>query len=201
MKQLRNVCIMAAFATVCAATATASENSVWDVLSANCGKAFVGKIIKDTDPSDTWTNARIVMHVRDCSENQIKVPLHVDDNRSRIWIVTKLGAGKMRLKHDHRHADGSSDAVTMYGGTSVGGANVNRPARVTFPVDTESIASFKKNGLDASVTNSWHLSVGDAMFHYKLTRPSGRTFEVAFDLSKPTALPPKAWDVSNKSAH
>jgi len=193
MKQLRNICFTAAFTIAATAAASASENTVWDVLSANCGKAFVGTIVKDTDPSDTWTNARIVMHIRDCSENQIKVPLHVDANSSRIWIITKLPAGKMRLKHDHRHEDGSSDDVTMYGGTSGGG--VSGAAAVTFPVDAESIASFKKNGLDASVSNSWHLSVGDATFHYKLTRPSGRTFDVAFDLSKPTALPPKAWDM------
>jgi len=199
MKLLRNICFAAAFTLAGAATATASENNVWDVLSANCGKAFVGKIVKDTDPSDTWTNARIVMHIRDCSESQIKVPLHVDANRSRIWVITKLPAGKMRLKHDHRHDDGSSDDVTMYGGTSASGAGGG--ATVTFPVDAESIASFKKHGLDASVSNSWHISVGEATFHYKLTRPSGRTFDVAFDLSKPVPVPPKAWDMSGKSPH
>jgi len=193
MKKLRNICFMVACTLIGAATAAASENNVWDVLSANCGKAFVGKIVKDTEPSDTWSNARIVMHVRDCSESEIKVPLHVDDNRSRIWIVSKLPEGKMRLKHDHRHKGGSSDDVTMYGGTSAAG--VDGAATITFPVDAESIASFKKNGLEASVSNSWHLSVGDATFHYKLTRPSGREFEVAFDLRKPVALPPKAWDV------
>lgn len=205
MKQLINISIAAAFTLAWAAVATASENSVWNVLSANCGKAFVGKIVKDTAPSDTWTNARIVMHVRDCSENEIKVPLHVDENRSRIWIITKLPTGKMRLKHDHRHEDGSSDDVTMYGGTSasisVGGIDADDTATVTFPVDAESIASFKKNGLDASVTNSWHLSVGETTFHYKLTRPSGREFDVAFDLKKPVELPPKAWDVSDKLEH
>jgi len=200
MKQVCNIGFTVAFtlAVTAAITAAASanENNVWDVLSANCGKAFAGKIIKDTDPSDTWTNARIVMHIRDCSENKIKVPLHVSENRSRIWIITKMPAGKMRLKHDHRHSDGTSDDVTMYGGTSAGG--VDGSATITFPVDAESIASFKKNGLDASVSNSWHLSVGAHVFHYKLTRPSGREFEVAFDLGKPVELPPKAWDVSGK---
>lgn len=115
MKKLRNICFMVACTLIGAATAAASENNVWDVLSANCGKAFVGKIVKDTEPSDTWSNARIVMHVRDCSESEIKVPLHVDDNRSRIWIVSKLPEGKMRLKHDHRHKGGSSDDVPCTG--------------------------------------------------------------------------------------
>jgi len=201
MKQLHKFCTVAAFTLAASTAASAGETTAWGALSSNCGKAFAGTIVKDTDPSDTWTNARIIMHIRDCSENEIKVPLHVDDNRSRIWIVTKLPAGKMRLKHDHRHQDGRSDDVTMYGGTSVGGDGADRASTVAFPVDKESITSFKKYGLEASVTNSWHLSVGETTFHYKLTRPSGREFEVAFDLSKPVAIPANAWDMSGESGH
>src|SRR3546814_4180552 len=56
------------------------------------------------------------------------------------------------LKHDHRHADGSEDVLTMYGGdTDAPGSAV----RQEFPVDAESIALFEREGSEASVTNTW----------------------------------------------
>lgn len=177
--------------------ANAGDTALWDTLTANCGKAFEGKVTKDTENSGTWGSARLVMHVRDCSDSQVKVPLHMDDNRSRVWIISKLDGGKMRLKHDHWHAAGVPDAVTMYGGTSTT-PSINW---IEFPVDAESITMFKKEGLEASVSNSWHLGVKGSNFYYRLTRPSGREFEIEFDLSKSVDVPPMAWDIAPKEAH
>jgi hypothetical protein len=57
------------------------------------------------------------MHVRTCSENALRIPFHVGDDHSRTWVITRTENG-LRLKHDHRHEDGSEDAVTQYGGDS-----------------------------------------------------------------------------------
>lgn len=191
--------ILGILATVLAVQSpvTASGNTVWETLQTHCGKAFEGKVTKDTENSDTWGSARLVMHIRDCSASEIKVPLHMDENRSRVWIISKLDGGKMRLKHDHWHAAGVPDVVTMYGGTS------EEPATnwIEFPVDGESISMFKEQGLTASVTNSWHLGVDKGNFYYRLTRPSGREFEIEFDLSAPVEVPPFAWDIAPKEVH
>ena len=56
-----------------------------------------------------------VMHVRQCSDREIRIPFHVGENRSRTWVVTRTPQG-LRLKHDHRHEDGTEDRVTQYGG-------------------------------------------------------------------------------------
>ena len=116
----------------------------------------------------------------------------VGDDRSRTWVITSTAAG-LRLKHDHRHRDGSSDALTMYGGDSRGQGTA---VRQEFPADAASIALFTAQGRGVSNTNVWAVEVGDAVFAYELRRPPGpaeRFFRVEFDLSRPVAAPPAPW--------
>ncbi|PCI62461.1 MAG: hypothetical protein COB37_07050 [Kordiimonadales bacterium] len=173
---------------------TGKPVGVLDTLMQHCGKAFLGEVTRYGTSDDAWRKARLIMHIRDCSDGQIKVPLHVGDDRSRIWVISKTENG-LRLKHDHRHADGTEDAVTQYGGESTAEA-AQTATLVSFPVDQESITMFKDNGLTASVSNVWHISVTGDLFHYRLTREN-RDFMVTFDLSKPIDLPPAAWDLAS----
>lgn len=168
-------------------------------LGALCGKAFAGRIVASVPAGadDVMAGKPMVMHVRGCSAGRIEIPFHVGDDRSRTWVITQTPDG-LRLKHDHRHEDGSADKLTMYGGDtgSRGTAGQQR-----FPVDAESIASFRANGLDRSVTNVWTLTLSDPRaaaprFTYELQRPAGpaeRLFRVEFDLSRQVAAPPKPW--------
>lgn len=163
-------------------------------IAAHCGKAYEGKIIanepKPTTP-DAFEGKRLVMHVRGCDtpKQRLEVPFHVGDDNSRTWILTRLDDG-LRLKHDHRHEDGSSDDMTMYGGDS---KTAGTAERQEFPVDAESIAMFKKGGLSASVENTWAMEIHPQTFVYELSRPNGRLFKVEFDLTKPVDLPPTPW--------
>jgi hypothetical protein len=50
-----------------------------------------------------------------CTSTDVRMPVQVGEDRSRTWIFTRSPAG-LDLRHDHRHADGTPDAVTMYGG-------------------------------------------------------------------------------------
>jgi hypothetical protein len=154
-------------------------------LRSHCGEAFEGRIVAN-EPAPTTPDAfegkRLVMHVRECGERELKVPFHVGEDRSRTWVLTRT-AGGLRLKHDHRHEDGSPDAVTMYGGDT---ASPGSARRQEFPVDAESIAMFEREGLNASVTNTWAMEIEPgARFVYELARPGGRLFKVEFDLSRP----------------
>ena len=99
--------------------------------------------------------------------------------------------GGLRLKHDHRHPDGSEDIQTMYGGdTVVAGTAV----RQEFPVDSYSVELFEREGLQQSTSNIWAMEVEPGKrFLYELARPSGRLFKVEFDLSQPVAVPPAPW--------
>lgn len=153
-----------------------------------CGKAFAGRVVT-SDPADAaFADRPLVMHVRTCSPGEVRVPFHVGGDRSRTWIVTRTSAG-LRLKHDHRHVDGSGDVLTMYGGDT---ASAGAASAQAFPVDAESIALFRREGREASVTNVWEMEVTPAVFAYALRRP-GRHFRVEFDLTRPVPAPPPPW--------
>ena len=169
-------------------TLTAPEDAFMERLAAYCGKAFEGRLVS-TDESDAdFASERLVMHVRECAQSEIRVPLHVGENRSRTWVITRTENG-LRLKHDHRHEDGSEDAVTQYGGDS---AEMSSATRVEFPVDQFSIDLFTREGLTASVTNVWAMEITDDIFAYELSREN-RFFRVEFDMTAPIAPPPAPW--------
>lgn len=163
-------------------------------LGALCGKAFAGRLVasEPAGADSDMAGKALVMHVRRCSRDRIEVPFHVGQDRSRTWVITRTPGG-LRLKHDHRHADGKPDAVTMYGGDT---AEAGTPGQQAFPVDATSIATFRANGLTRSVTNTWVIEVDSARFAYELIRPAGptaRRFRVEFDLTKPVPVPPAPW--------
>ena len=160
---------------------------LWDNLQALCGKAFVGHVVEGTAASDAaFKDQRLVMHVRACGENEIRIPFHVGGNRSRTWVITRTPTG-LRLKHDHRHEDGSADKVTQYGGDT---ASAGTAERQDFPADM-----FTAELIPAAKTNIWTLAlVPGKTFGYGLRREAeGRRFFVEFDLTKPVEAPPAPW--------
>lgn len=170
------------------APAPAPQDEFFSTLSAQCGKAFEGRLVSTDESDNAFAAEKLVMDVRDCAANEIRIPFHVGDNRSRTWVISKTPNG-LRLKHDHRHEDGSSDAVTMYGGDT---ADAGTPTRQEFPVDAYSIEMFKREGRTASVTNVWAVEATPSLFAYELKREN-RFFRVEFDLTTPVAAPPPPW--------
>ena len=182
-----------------------AQDTFWQALSSHCGNAYAGGLVSQDGDDADMVGADMVMQVRDCSDDRIAIPFHIkepggDWNRSRTWVITRTDTG-LRLKHDHRHRDGTSDAVTMYGGDT---ANDGDAAAQDFPVDNYSIAMFEAEGLSQSVTNTWRIEITpasdpDAMFAYQLSRPAsedrpaGRSFRVEFDASNPITAPPAPW--------
>src|SRR3990167_260296 len=173
--------------------AASPADDFMDRRRSHCGQAFAGRIIADTPPptgSDAFSGKALVMHVRGCEANELRVPFHVSEDRSRTWILTRTASG-LRLKHDHRHQDGTPDDSTMYGGDTRSSGSA---LRQEFPVDADSIAQFEASGRTASTTNTWAMEIEPGQrFLYELSRPGGRLFQVEFDLSKPIDLPPAPW--------
>lgn len=165
-----------------------AQESFFTQLAAHCGKAFAGKVVSKDSADAAFRDKSLVMHVRECSDTELKIPFHVGDDHSRTWVITKTTQG-LRLKHDHRHQDGTEDKVTMYGGDT---ASIGTSQKQSFPIDKESIDNFMQNGLTQSVTNVWHIEVTPNTFSYLLTREA-RHFQVDFDLTQPQPLPPVPW--------
>ena len=130
------------------------------------------------------------MHVRDCSEDEIRIPLHVGDNRSRTWVIHRVD-GRLALHHDHRHEDGNPDVLTWYGGSSNDQAS---GSRMNFPADEATRTLFDAEGIPQSKDNVWAVEVrpSHTLFAYELKRPN-RFFRVEFDTSKPVETPPAPW--------
>lgn len=174
-------------------TAMQPVDAFMDRIRSHCGQAFAGRIVADEPPpegDDPFIGKALVMHVRGCEVDELRIPFHVGEDRSRTWILTRTATG-LRLKHDHRHEDGTPDATTMYGGDT---ASAGSESRQEFPVDAESIALFEAEGRAVSTTNTWAMEIEPgSRFLYELSRPGGRLFQVEFDLTQPVEPPPAPW--------
>jgi len=165
------------------------QAAFWDALASHCGNAYEGALVsEDARDADMAGNAMIA-HWAQCSDNRIAVAFHIFDgdahgswNRSRTWILTR-NAGAITLKHDHRHADGTEDELSQYGGDSLTDGSAERQA---FPADAYSVALFTRTGRSVSNANVWALGLTETTFTYELARPN-RLFRVAFDLTEPLA--------------
>ena len=171
------------------ASKPAAADVWWDHLDALCGQAFAGKLTSE-DPADApFVGQSMTMHVRRCEPERLEIPFHVGENRSRTWVLTRTEQG-LRLRHDHRHEDGSEDVVTLYGGYAEGpGTQVVQD----FPADEYSKKLFVDNELNVSVANVWSMEVVPGeRFSYILRRPE-RHFQVDFDLGQAVDPPPAPW--------
>ncbi len=160
-------------------------------LSSLCGKAFEGRIVSPpAEANRDFAGKRLVMHVRECSADTIRIPFHLDDNRSRTWVITRRPSG-LRLKHDHRHQDGSDEKMTQYGGDAIAPGTL---LRQEFPANQFSKDLFVREKIPQLNTNVvWAVEVEPGrMFAYELRRPN-RFFRVDFDLARPVAPPPPPW--------
>lgn len=182
--------ILAFLIAVCSVNVQAqveSPNNVfWKELEKMCGKAFAGTVVAAPAEDTTFKDKTLVMHVRSCEKDRIRIPFVVGEDRSRTWILTRR-EDRFLLKHDHRHADGKPDAVTMYGGSTT---SVGMPTRQMFPADQETV-----NVIPAAATNVWWIDlVPGEHFTYNLRRlGSERYFSIKFDLKNTVKAPEAPW--------
>lgn len=161
-----------------------AANAFLASIRAHCGKAYEGRMVNPMAADSVMARARLVMHVRECGDT-VRVPFHVGEDRSRTWVFTRTSGG-VRLKHDHRHADGKPDSVTQYGGDS---RATGTAAMMEFGAD-----AFTANLIPAARTNVWTVEVSATHFAYRLRREgTERRVNVVFDLTRPVPPPPAPW--------
>lgn len=175
----------------CTATEPPSpEARYFERLSALCnGEAYAGKLVSADAVDADFQTADMRMGPATCDGNTILIPFAVGEDRSRTWVMTRTLDG-VRLKHDHRHRDGTEDAVTQYGGDSNDNGSVGAQ---DFPADAETKDLFAREGLDVSIQNTWRVEITPGeQFTYQMSRPE-RLFRVEFDLTQPVEAPPPTW--------
>jgi hypothetical protein len=160
----------------------------WEVLQKHCGNAYEGTL-SETASNDAFTGKKLVMHVRACEGNVIRIPFFVGEDKSRTWFL-KLEDNRITLKHDHRHEDGTEDKVTQYGGTA---SNPGLSNIQVFPAD-----AYTAELIPAAATNVWWITINENEFSYNLRRiGSDRLFIVKFDLTKKISAPSAPWGWKN----
>jgi hypothetical protein len=162
------------------------QDSFFTALASLCGQSFEGRVAEDSQADSAFAASVLVMHVRECNDSVLRVPFHVGENRSRTWVISRTDAG-LRLKHDHRHEDGSEDSVTQYGGDT---RDAGSASRQEFAADAHTAAL-----IPAAATNVWSIElVPGTSFTYGLRREgTDRRFYVAFDLTRSVPAPPPPW--------
>lgn len=166
--------------------APAPQDVFWSRIESLCGRAFAGRLTEGSPTDSVFRRAALIMHVRSCTPTEIRIPFHADADRSRTWVLTRTTEG-LRLKHDHRHADGTEDAITQYGGDT---QDSGSSGRQEFYADAHTASL-----IPAARTNVWTVEISPAeRFVYALRRVgTDRRFRVEFDLGKPVTRPPPPW--------
>lgn len=158
----------------------------WKEIEKICGKAFAGNVENAPADDTVFKDKKLVMHVRACEKDRIRIPFFVGEDKSRTWVLTRQN-NRILLKHDHRHEDGTPDKITMYGGwTTNEGASI----RQVFPADQETV-----NLIPAAAGNIWWIELKpNEFFTYNLRRlGTDRFFSIKFDLTKEIPAPSAPW--------
>lgn len=169
-----------------------AASQIWHNLQQLCGRAFAGKVVEAPPNDTTFAGKTLVMHVRECTPTVVRVPFHVGEDRSRTWVLTRTASG-IRLKHDHRHEDGSEDKLTQYGGES---RRADVATRLEFPADAQTIEVIPE-----AKTNVWTVELEPGkLFVYALRREgTDRRFRIEFDLSRSVTPPPAPWGAGQQA--
>ena len=182
-----------------AAAAEANVDRFLDNLRAHCGEAYAGRVVANepvTGP-DPVAHRYLVMHVAECTPEQVRLTFHVSDDGEREWILNRTKRG-LQLRHAHRTSNGMPMSLTMYGGETV---DEGTPTRQEFPADAYTIALFEREDLEVGRDNVWAMELADdERFVYELARDDGRLLQIAFDLAHPVELPETALTLAARRA-
>jgi hypothetical protein len=155
-----------------------THQQFFDNLAKLCGQKFVGAETFTIEGRENWQDKKLVMEVVLCESDKLHVTLAVDEDRSRTWMFLEE-EGALRFRHDHRHADGTPDEVTLYGGyaTNAGDALVQY-----FPAD-----EYTCQLIDYACKNEWvvMLNKEKTLFSYILSLDGVMRFQADFDLTRP----------------
>jgi len=162
------------------------SGAFWNALQDLCGKSFAGVVTQSVPPDTTFARATLQIHVRQCGPDEVRIPFHVGDDRSRTWVVTRTLAG-LRLRHEHRHRDGTEDRVSRYGG------DTRDEGSAVF----QDFYADQRTGelVSAAASNVWTLELvpGDRLVYALRRQGTNRRFRVTFNLRTPVAPPPAPW--------
>lgn len=159
------------------AAAASPQDTFWANLQGLCESAAEGRLLQAPD-EQIPPGARLVVHFRECGDEELRFPLHVDDNRSRTWTFIRH-PDHLELRHDHRHPDGTEESNTWYGATTMEEGSGTRQEFITQREDG---------------TGGWRVMIEPgALYTYGTIRNGEWRHHLEFDLTRSTDAPPPPW--------
>lgn len=160
------------------ATAEVSaQDAYWANLQALCESAAPGELLQAPD-TQIDPDAELVVRFWECGDDEIRFPLHVDDNRSRTWVFIRH-EDSLELRHDHRNPDGTEESNTWYGASTVDEGTANRQDFVT---------------VREEMTSGWRVEIHPGeRYEYGTARNGEFRHHLVFDLTAPVEAPPMHW--------
>ena len=128
---------------------SANQQAFFDRVKSMCGARFEGESVFPEDPGDAWKDQLLVAVIGSCETDEIRIPFLVGADSSRTWVLKRTANG-LQLKHDHRHADGTPDEITLYGGVAV---DAGSALSQSFPAD-----GYTAKLIPEASTNEWFIS-------------------------------------------
>jgi hypothetical protein len=160
------------------ATAASPQDAFWANLQRLCESAAEGALLQAPD-EQIDPDARLVVHFWECGDEELRFPLHVDENRSRTWVFIRHD-DHLELRHDHRHTDGTEEDRTWYGATTIAEGSANR----------QEFATVRDDG----GIGGWAVEIEPGVhFTYGTMRDGEWRHELRFDLTRRVELPPMHW--------
>lgn len=151
-----------------------------------CGYSYEGRTTEFSlgsgDGEHPLENPRMLMVLEECSDDEIRIPFHVDDDQSRTWVL-QMRHGQLHLSHDHRYPDGTEYNQNMYGGYSDARGSGRKHF---FPADEFTITERPQRDI-----NIWSKEIDpdNDRYYYRLYLEGQLRFEATFDLSNPLPIP------------
>ncbi|MCC5941890.1 MAG: hypothetical protein JJU37_10145 [Balneolaceae bacterium] len=147
-----------------------------------CGHAYEGEAtLADIGGGEAFESARLIMILENCDDEMVRIPFHVDDDRSRTWIV-QMKENQLYLSHDHRYEDGTGHEANFYGGFADDRGTV---LKQYFPADEQTIEERPARSI-----NTWskEFDLAELNYYYRLYLNDELRFEAVFDLTNPLPI-------------
>jgi hypothetical protein len=155
------------------------QDAFWENLQGLCEAAYPGVMLQVPE-GDTQVDpdADLIVHFWQCGDEELRFPFHVDENRSRTWFFIRH-ADAIEIRHDHRHKDGTEEANTWYGASTLDEGTATRQEFVT-----------ERNGIRVG----WRVEIhpGDR-YVYGTIRDGEWRHHAEFDLTREVDPPPLPW--------
>lgn len=177
-----SLCLLTAAILISCAGQTDHRDNFFANYSDFCDYAYPGQTnFVDLGSGELFEDAELTVIFRECDDEVVRMPFHVDEDTSRTWIVKQTAQG-LHLSHDHRYEDGTQHDHNFYGGY----ADAEGTALLQyFPADHRTIEDRPARSI-----NRWakEFDLAEQKYYYRLYLNNELRLEAEFDLTSPIEI-------------